>query len=506
MVIDMCRTTLWPLLQSASEDKAGSPCYTIHQITTLIKRIGCGLYKLNARGKRVMVYGAANIHFPLAVLGVIASGAACNMLAPGPAEDLVSRLRQLECDIVLFAPGDGHVVAAAAAVLWIPGERQFVVDDSLRGDGFASNLDGARHWRCLLDNPGGDAYEWPTLSPNDAKSTTAILLYTSGTTGASKLAERKHYGLIGNVEQTLHHYTLRRRESEIVFCNYKFFGMGFLILGILIPLKARYKTIFPAGSDAEGITRTIERFRPTWVMAPKYLMRETLALPTRPNLDSVRHLLTGGAIIPCELIDQWQLSFGSQVQSTYGMTEAGFFTIPDPDEPVNDATTGVLLPSVEAKPVRHEGYLNGPEHTAQTIVEDGWIKTGDIGWVDEFGRFYIVGRQKDLFKVRGDKVTAAEIETAIIRHPEIKDVAVIPVTLPGDGEPVPRGYVVKIEESNLTVDNLISWMQHNLPDRMQLSGGVAFIEAIPISSVGNSKVDRQKLSEIAARTIASKNQ
>ncbi|KAL4914349.1 AMP-binding enzyme [Aspergillus aurantiobrunneus] len=510
-----------PLLQPA---KAGSPCYTAHELTTLTKRIGCGLYTLGARGKRVMVYGDANIHFPLAVLGVIASGAACNMLAPGRVEALVSRLRQLECDIVLFAPGDRDVVAAAAAELGIPAERLFVVDESLRGEGFA--LDGARHWSFLLDTPGGDAYEWPRLSPDEAKSTTAILLYTSGTTGASKLAERTHYGLIGNVEQTLHHYTLRRRENEIVFCNYKFCGMGFLILGILIPFKARYKTIFPAGGDISVFTETIERFRPTWVMAPKHLMRETLALSTKPRLDSVQHVLSGGAIIPYEMIEQWQALFGSQVQSTYGMTEAGFFTIPDPNEAVEDATTGVLLPSVEAKvadddgkilsrnqkgnvyvrsPFVMKGYLDGPEHTAQTIMEDGWIKTGDIGWVDEQGRFYIVGRRKDLFKVRGDNVTAADIETAITQHPEIKDVAVIPVVLPGDGEPVPRGYVVKTDESNLTVDNLISWIQQELPRRMQLSGGVGFIDAIPISNVGNSKVDRQKLSEIAAREMALKN-
>lgn len=103
--------------------------------------------------------------------------------------------------------------------------------------------------------------------------------------------------------------------------------MGFLILGLLVPLKARYKTVFPFPLEPSTGTRTfldtIRRRNPTWVMAPKHLMRETLAMQdvTREDLQSVQHVLTGGAIIPWELVDEWQGRFGSQVQSTYGMTE-----------------------------------------------------------------------------------------------------------------------------------------------------------------------------------------
>lgn len=147
------------------------------------------------------------------------------------------------------------------------------------------------------------------------------------TTGASKLAERSHYALIGNILATLHHYTLRPRLREIIFCNYKFCGMGFLTLGLLIPLKARYKSVFPfpleAGAGARRFVDSVKRWKPSWVMAPKHLMRETLAMQdvTREDLESVQHVLTGGAIIPWELVEEWQGRFGSQVQSTYGMTE-----------------------------------------------------------------------------------------------------------------------------------------------------------------------------------------
>ncbi|OJJ08370.1 hypothetical protein ASPVEDRAFT_394821 [Aspergillus versicolor CBS 583.65] len=524
----------WPdseplLVPASSKQETGRISgYTITQLASLTKRIGNGLHQLETSGKRAMVYGDANFHFPLAVLGVIASGAACNVLPPCPVYYLVERLRQLECDTVLFAPGDIDTVYAAAKELGIPTERLFVVDEALTGNG-NYGIDRVRHWSYLLDTPGGDTYKWPNLSPSESKSTTALLLFTSGpgcrTTGASKLAERSHYALIGNILATLHHYTLRPRLREIIFCNYKFCGMGFLTLGLLIPLKARYKCVFPfplePGAGAQSFVESIKRWKPSWVMAPKHLMRETLAMQdvTREDLASVHHVLTGGAIIPWELVAEWQGRFGSQVQSTYGMTEAGFYTIPDPTMPVEDATTGVLLPSVEAKivdeegnvlprnekgnvytrtPFVMEGYLNDPVNTAQTIMEDGWVRTGDIGWADEEGRFYIVGRRKDLFKIKGNNVTAAEIETAILRNQEIKDVAVIPVVLPGDEEPAPRGYIVKKEHSKLTADELILWMQRELPPRMQLVAGAAFIDTIPISSVGNSKVDRQKLCDLAA--------
>ncbi|KAL4982977.1 AMP-binding enzyme [Aspergillus falconensis] len=510
-----------PVLQLSKESSIGCG-YSIDQIKSLVKRLGNGLHQLGARGKRVMIYGEANIHFAIAVLGILAAGAEVNILASSPVEYLVSRVRQLSCDIVLFSPeqADADAVLSAAGILGIPRGRLFIVDESLSGS--ATLQDEVRHWSYLLDTPGGDLYEWPRLSPDEAKSTTAILLYTSGTTGTSKLACRTHYGLIGNIAQTLHHYTLRPPSNEIVSCNFRFAGMGFLLLGIMIPLKARYKSIFPARLDVNTFTETVQRFKPTWVMAPPHLMRATLALPLALDFGSVKHVLTGGSIISWELVGEWQRRFGSQVQSTYGMTEAGFFAIPDPNEPVQDATTGILLPNVEAKildendnillpnqkgdvcirtPYVMTGYLDEPAQTTQTVVEDGWIKTGDIGWINERGMVYIVGRRKDLFKFRGEQVTGSEIETAVARHPAVGDAAVIPVVLPGDEEPVPRGYIVKARGSSLSIEELILWMATEYPPRMQLTGGAAFIDAIPISNIGNSKVDRRKLSELAEREL-----
>ncbi|KAL3461675.1 acetyl-CoA synthetase-like protein [Aspergillus heterothallicus] len=498
----------WPeteqLLLSARD--LNFPGYTITEIESLVRRLGCGLNHLGCSGKPVMVYGSDNINFCIAVLGVVAAGAACNVLASSPVEYLVARLRQLNCDTVLCAPQDADIVSQAAKELGFSHLRLFVVDESLQADHCACQNGGIRHWSYLLDTPGGETYEWPKLSESEAKATTAFLIYTSGTTGTSKLAERTHYSLIGSIESTLFHMNLEQTNREVMACQYKFSGMGFLMIGILIPLKARYKTIFP----------------PSVFPAPKNILRAILAMSESPDLRSVRHVPTGGAVISYELIDEWQTAFGSQVQSLYGMTEAGFFSMPEPTSIVRDASVGVLLPSVEAKilddtgalaprslrgnvymrsPFVMKGYLNEPDQTAATVSADGWIRTGDIGWIDEKDQLYVVGRSKDLFKINGDSITAAEIEAAILQHPEVEDVAVIPVVLPGDPEPVPRGYIVKSPSSSLRLCALSCWMKQSQAGVMELLGGASFIDAIPIANLGNSKVDRQALAKLAEEEI-----
>ena len=89
----------------------------------------------------------------------------------------------------------------------------------------------------------------------------------------------------------------------------------------MLPLKARYKIIFPTEYEPEMFMQTIERFKPTWLILPKHLVRELLEKFDKPSFPSVQYVLTGAAIIPYEMIDQWQRLHGSQVQSTYGMTE-----------------------------------------------------------------------------------------------------------------------------------------------------------------------------------------
>jgi hypothetical protein len=95
-------------------------------------------------------------------------------------EYLVNRLRQLECDVILFAPQDLETVHAAAAELGIADERLFIVDEALQDPDATYGAGGIRHWSYLLDTPDAETYAWPVLSPEEATTTTAFLIYTSG--------------------------------------------------------------------------------------------------------------------------------------------------------------------------------------------------------------------------------------------------------------------------------------------------------------------------------------
>ncbi|RDW64399.1 uncharacterized protein DSM5745_09810 [Aspergillus mulundensis] len=445
------------------------PGYAIEEIKSLVRRLGNGLHAIGASGKRVMVYGKPNYNFSIAVLGAIAAGAAVNILAPSPVTYLVSRLRQLECDIVLFSPKqvDIEVVREAAAECGISREKLFVVDEFLGRETAGASATGTldrkpRHWGYLLDMPGGDANP-QTRPPNTPQP------------------NREHRASPAPRDPR----PPKQRDNRV-----------------RLPVRGAG---VPALRDPDPAQGPIQAYLPPG-RGPVVVHRDGGALQADDGYSPVA-FDAGGAGVG-----------GVCAGETGARPAGGLFTLPHPGDPVIDATTGILLPNVEAKiiddngaivprnqkgtvcirtPFVMKGYLNEPAHTAQTIADDGWIITGDIGWVDERDMLFVVGRWKDMFKIRNHQPTVAEIETAVSRHPGVRDVAVIPVLLQEGEEPVPRGYIVKKDGSNLSADELIAWMRQEFPPWIQLLGGAAFLDAIPIASTGNSKVDRKKLAEMA---------
>src|SRR5581483_9215957 len=161
------------------------------------------------------------------------------------------------------------------------------------------------------------------------------------------------------------------------------------------------------------------------------------------DLSSLRVAVTGAADIPVELIRRIndELPF-SVVITGYGLTETGTATSTSPDDDFETVATTVGRPRpgfevrVDAPtgepgevlvkgPTVMAGYLDDPEATAATVSADGWLRTGDLGVLDDRGYLRIVGRIKDMFIVGGFNVYPAEIENALLRHPDIKQAAVI---------------------------------------------------------------------------------
>ena len=136
-----------------------------------------------------------------------------------------------------------------------------------------------------------------------------------------------------------------------------------------------------------------------------------------------------------------------------------------------------------------KGYLNNPEATARTVDEDGWLHTGDIGVVDAEGYLTVVDRLKELIKVKGLQVAPAELESLLLKHPNIADVAVIPVFDENCGE-VPKAFVVA--KGALTADEVMEYLCERVAHYKRVRH-VEFIDAIPKSPSG--KILRRVLVE-----------
>ena len=140
-----------------------------------------------------------------------------------------------------------------------------------------------------------------------------------------------------------------------------------------------------------------------------------------------------------------------------------------------------------------KGYFDN-ESATQATMKDGWLYSGDIGYYDEMGRFYIVDRLKELIKVKGFQVAPAELEDLLRLHDKVQDVAVIGVPDERHGE-LPRAYIVKAS-SDLDEDTIHKFIASEVADYKQLRGGIEFIDAIPKSAAG--KILRRQLRDMYA--------
>lgn len=145
------------------------------------------------------------------------------------------------------------------------------------------------------------------------------------------------------------------------------------------------------------------------------------------------------------------------------------------------------------------GYLNNPEATRNSLTTDGYFKTGDVGYQDQDGNFYITDRVKELIKYKGFQVAPAELEGLLASNPMVNDVAVIGVYDPSQATEIPRAYVVLepgIEPDKKTEQEIVQWLQSKVANPKRLRGGVRFINAIPKSASG--KILRRLLKVEAA--------
>jgi acyl-CoA synthetase (AMP-forming)/AMP-acid ligase II len=292
----------------------------------------------------------------------------------------------------------------------------------------------------------------------------AALLYSSGTTGLPKGVMLTHANIVANISQL--HTLTHVAEDETLIVALPFFHIAawviFLHMGLTrgttIVTMARFDLArFLQLSQDHHVTRTL--------LVPPLV----LALAKQPQVDdyrlSYRVIETGAAPLAESVARTCETRLGCAIQQLYGLTETSPIThgnteapgkpdvisvghcVPNTECKVIDPATGDALgPNLPGEllvrgPQIMLGYLNNPEATARAIEPDGWFHTGDIGYADESGAFFIVDRVKELIKYKGYQVAPAELEALLLAHPAVADAAVIPSPDDEAGE-VPKAFVV----------------------------------------------------------------
>ena len=234
-----------------------------------------------------------------------------------------------------------------------------------------------------------------------------------------------------------------------------------------------------------------------------------LALSKHPIVDNyklpnLKTIFSGAAPLGEELTRACMDRLGCNVRQGYGMTETSPVThsSPAPPHTVKFGSVGVAAPNTECMIIDLEsgvplgpgergevcvrgpqimrGYLNNPDATAQTIDSDGWLHTGDIGYADEDGHFFIVDRAKELIKYKGFQVPPAELEALLLTHPCIADAAVIPYPDDEAGE-VPKGIIVLKEP--VEPQAILDYVAERVAPHKRIRH-LEFIDKIPKSASG----------------------
>ena len=350
----------------------------------------------------------------------------------------------------------------------------------------------------------------------------ADLLFTSGTTGAPK-------GVMCTHGQTTRAYeawasTVGLREDDRYLVVNPFFHSFGYKAGIVASLLVG-ATIYPeAVFDVPKVIASIAEHRITALPGPPALYQSIINHPDLDvaALESLRLAVTGAAVVPVELIGQMSEVLGfDTVLTAYGLTEAcGVVTVSDHDADRDTIANfcGRAIPGVElatfdesGSPTRRMepgevvvrgfnvmlGYFEDPERTAEAIDAEGWLHTGDIGVLDERGYLRITDRAKDMFIVGGFNAYPAEIESLMLEHPSVAQVAVVGVPDERMGE-VGYAFVVPTPDALPTPLDLIDWAREHMAN-FKAPRHVELVETLPLNASG--KVLKNELREQALAAV-----
>ncbi|OAY32340.1 4-coumarate--CoA ligase-like 1 [Manihot esculenta] len=482
--------------------------YTYGELVRETRRFTKALRSIGIRKGHVVIVVLPNVaEYGIVALGIMATGGVYSGVNPAAHESEIKKQ-----------------VLAANAKLIVTNDLSYEKVRSLElpvitlGE---TRIGSAMNWYELLDaaDRATDRYVYEDVDQNDL----CALPFSSGTTGMSKGVMLTHRNLVANLCSTLFSVAPQMVGQVTTLGLIPFFHI-YGILGICFStLRNKGKVVVMNRFELRTFLNALMTQEVTYApIVPPII----LALVKNPIVDEfdlselkLRAIMTAAAPLAPELLRAFENKFpGVQVHEAYGLTEHSCITLTHGDPNLGHGiskknSVGFILPNLEVKFIDPEsgrslpkntpgeicvrsqcvmqGYYNNKEETARTIDGDGWLHTGDIGYIDDDGDIFIVDRIKELIKYKGFQVAPAEIEALLLTHPSVEDVAVVSLPDEEAGE-IPAACVVIKQEARQSEEDIINYVSSNVAHYKKVRK-VQFVETIPKSPSG--KIMRRLLKE-----------
>jgi long-chain acyl-CoA synthetase len=360
-----------------------------------------------------------------------------------------------------------------------------------------------------------------TLKPfSSGPDDTVALQYTGGTTGVSKGAMLTNRNLVANMLQIRAIMMPKLREGEeVVLCPLPLYHIFAFTVNCLSIMSIGGKSVLVLNPrDQPALLKEWAKVRPTMVTGVNTLFNALLNNPEFSKLDfsTLKISVGGGMAVQRAVAERWKQVTGCQLTEGYGMTESSPVITCNPiDESMRLGTIGMPAPSTDVRIVDEQGqvlqagqigeiqasgpqvmkgYWNRPDATDE-VIKDGWLSTGDMGFMHDDGFFQIVDRKKDMILVSGFNVYPNEIEDVVATHPKVMEVCALGVPDEKSGEAV-KIFIVK-KDPSLTQEEIIGFCRTNLTG-YKVPRQVEFRTDLPKTNVG--KILRRALREETAKS------
>ncbi|KAK6363286.1 hypothetical protein TWF730_000726 [Orbilia blumenaviensis] len=500
---------------------------SLNEYRSWARRVAGGIQgKLGLKPQdKILVFSSNNIYFPVLLMGIV--GSECVLTGANPTftpRELAYQIKDVHAKALFVAPDSVSTAFEAAKTTGFDTRKIFVFDDNVKNpnrSAWAKYPIGG-YWTDILSEK--DDFRWRRLPVGELNTTVAIN-YSSGTTGMPKGVEITHRNFVSNISQSIHMDGDKPDYEPVNLAAipmYHAYGMAAFVLQ---SAKTGVKVYVMPKFDFLEYLKCIEKYKVTSIAAVPPIVVAFAKHPAvnKTDLSSVKSIGCGAAPLSAETAIAAEAKFnGVRILQGYGLSEVTCAVIVQRENKLNvnpkRGTVGHIAPNCEAKLVDAEGkelgrnqpgelwvrgpnvmkgYYNKPEATADTITPDGWLKTGDVAYVDDEGLWYIVDRKKELIKTSGYQVAPAELEAVLLEHPDVADAGVIGIKW-ADNER-PRAYIVKNVGSKVTSDDIQKYMSKVCSSYKQLTGGIVWVDEIPKNPSG--KILRKLLRERAAKEV-----